>query len=146
MTIAEPQTRQRERYSGRTASSLTPNEAAAAHAAGYEPGSDGSMVGRDPRRMSPDNLRAMGHEPMAATAAIRARCLDCCGGSPNEVRLCVATACPSWPWRMGTNPWRQPMSDEQREALRRSALERGFGGGRASVQPAPGDETDSEVG
>lgn len=86
---------------------------------GTEPGPDPRFsVGRDPRQMNPDEIRAIGHEPMSPMEAIRAHCLDCCGGSPQEVRYCTATGCPSWPFRTGKNPWRAPMSDERREALR----------------------------
>ena len=66
----------------------------------------GRECGRDPRKMTADELRALGHVPMPPMKAIRARCIDCCGGSAPEVRLCPAIACPSWPYRMGKNPWR----------------------------------------
>lgn len=33
--------------------------------------------------------------------AIRARCLDCCNHQLSEVRLCPATDCPLFPYRMG---------------------------------------------
>jgi hypothetical protein len=36
--------------------------------------------------------------------AVRQECLDCCGGSANEVRLCVSKSCPSWPFRFGRRP------------------------------------------
>lgn len=36
--------------------------------------------------------------------AIRARCLDCCGGQKAEVRLCPSQKCPLWPYRMGRRP------------------------------------------
>ena len=36
--------------------------------------------------------------------AIRQECLDCCGGSANEVRLCVSKSCASWPFRLGKRP------------------------------------------
>ena len=36
--------------------------------------------------------------------AVRQECLDCSGGSANEVRLCVSKACPSWPFRFGKRP------------------------------------------
>ncbi len=55
-------------------------------ALGTETGSDGRLIGRDPRKLGPDELRALGHAPMAPAAAIRAHCLDCCGGSSDEVR------------------------------------------------------------
>lgn len=36
--------------------------------------------------------------------AIRLKCLDCCCGSSNEVKLCVAEKCPIHPFRFGKNP------------------------------------------
>ena len=36
--------------------------------------------------------------------AIRAKCLDCSGGQPKEVRLCPVSRCPLWPYRMGRCP------------------------------------------
>jgi len=89
--------------------------------AATEPGSESRRIGRDPRRMSQDELRALGHQPMSATAAIRSHCLDCCAGSADEVRKCVASFCPSWPWRMGVNPWRRLASEKQRQAARETA-------------------------
>jgi hypothetical protein len=89
--------------------------------AATELGSDRHQIGRDPRRMSPDELRALGHQPMSATAAIRSHCLDCSAGSADEVRKCMALFCPSWPWRMGVNPWRKPASETQRQAAREVA-------------------------
>jgi hypothetical protein len=80
----------------------------------------GRPVGRDPREMSRDELMAADHEPMSALRALRAKCLDCCAQQPNEVALCAAVDCPSWPFRMGTDPWRQPASEARREAARRA--------------------------
>jgi hypothetical protein len=87
-------------------------------ALGTEAGSDGRRIGRDPRKMGPDELRALGHAPMTPTAVIRAHCLDCCGGSSDEVRKCTAVRCPSWPFRVGTNPWRAPLSEAERARRR----------------------------
>jgi hypothetical protein len=75
-------------------------------------------IGRDPRRMTQSELRSMGHKPMPPMQAIRAHCLDCCGGSAHEVRRCMALRCPSWPFRTGKNPWRGPISEERRSGLR----------------------------
>ena len=36
--------------------------------------------------------------------AIRAKCLDCCCGQRNEVRLCPCADCPLYPYRMGHRP------------------------------------------
>ena len=38
--------------------------------------------------------------------AIRAKCLDCCYDSAQEVKLCPAQNCPLWPFRSGHNPAR----------------------------------------
>lgn len=39
--------------------------------------------------------------------AIRAKCLDCCSGSVNEVKLCPCETCALWPFREGKNPYRK---------------------------------------
>lgn len=39
--------------------------------------------------------------------AIRTKCLDCCCGSAQEVRLCPVTDCSLYPYRMGHNPNRK---------------------------------------
>ena len=54
--------------------------------------------------------------------AIRAKCIDCSGGNKAEVRKCVIPECPLFPFRMGKNPFRKPLTEEQREARRRSAI------------------------
>ena len=74
---------------------------------------NGHEVGRDPRDMTHEELAALGHEPMNALKALRLRCVDCSGGSTAEVRECEFKQCPSWPFRMGTNPWRAPQSEAQ---------------------------------
>jgi len=50
--------------------------------------------------------------------AIRAFCIDCCGGSYNEVKLCTAPNCALYPFRLGKNPYRtkREMTEEQRIA------------------------------
>lgn len=78
---------------------------------------EGETVGRDPRGMSEAELNALGHAKSRIIGVIRAKCLDCCGGQPSEVRRCVLTSCPLWPYRMNTNPFGgREMSDEQRAA------------------------------
>lgn len=51
--------------------------------------------------------------------AIRAKCLDCCFGKANEVKLCEAVNCPLHPFRFGKNPYRQKreISQERKEKL-----------------------------
>lgn len=38
---------------------------------------------------------------LTRSKAIRQKCLDCCCGQANEVRMCPATNCPLWNFRMG---------------------------------------------
>ncbi len=67
---------------------------------------------------------------MSPLRALRLRCVDCCTGSVQEVRLCAAVACPSWPFRMGKNPWRaaRALSEAQRATLAKMhAARRGSG-------------------
>lgn len=49
--------------------------------------------------------------------AIRAKCLDCCCGQANEVKLCPAVDCELHPYRFGKNPYnKRTLTDEQRQA------------------------------
>jgi hypothetical protein len=97
---------------------LTPEQIVVA----TEVGSDGHRIGRDPRRMTQDELRAMGHEPMSPLKAIRLHCIDCSGGSISEVTKCMHLSCAKWLFRMGTNPWRAPRSEAQLEHSRTLGL------------------------
>jgi hypothetical protein len=36
-----------------------------------------------------------------ALKAIRAKCIDCSGNQPKEVKQCPVTTCALWPYRMG---------------------------------------------
>ncbi len=51
--------------------------------------------------------------------AIRLFCLDCCGGSSNDVKFCTAPKCALYPFRFGKNPFRmkRELTDEQRAAI-----------------------------
>lgn len=93
----------------------------------------GEKIGRDPRRMSPAELAAVGHSSNSLIDAIRAKCLDCCGQESSEVRKCTATFCDLWPFRMGSNPLaRRSVTPEQQEAMRQRAA-----AARAARQTAP---------
>jgi hypothetical protein len=70
---------------------------------------------------TPDALHALGHQPQPVLKAIRAKCLDCSGGSHAEVADCVVRGCTLYPFRMGRNPWRAQVSDARREAARKAA-------------------------
>ncbi len=77
---------------------------------------DGCIVGRDPRKVSKEEYESAGHIQKPIMDVIRAKCLDCCCGQPNEVRRCMAVNCDLWPYRMGTNPLRDKveLTEEQR--------------------------------
>jgi hypothetical protein len=96
------------------------------------PVDEGELIGKDPRNIPPGILSVY-HTESNPLKALRARCLDCCCGNSTEVRKCTAVDCPSWPFRMGVNPFRAKveLSSEQREA--RSATLAKARAGRAGV-------------
>ena len=98
---------------------------------------EGDPAGRDPRKMTQDELRKAGHEPMSPLQALRARCLDCCAQQPKDVALCPAVGCPSWPFRMGSDPWRKPASEARREAARRTMAALNARRNRGGTVPSP---------
>lgn len=60
---------------------------------------------------------------MTPIKAIRAKCLDCCGGSAYEVRLCPMTTCSLYIFRFGVNPNKQTSrTQSQLEALNKNAF------------------------
>ena len=65
-------------------------------------------------------LEAYEGEKLTPGKAMRAFCIDCCGGSRNEVYLCPSTDCSLWAYRLGKNPYLQDrvISDERMEKLR----------------------------
>jgi len=54
---------------------------------------------------TPELLTKAGHERVSPLEAIRAFCVECSGGSPQEARLCQAISCQLWPFRSGGHPW-----------------------------------------
>jgi hypothetical protein len=53
--------------------------------------------------------------------AIRAKCLDCTGNQPKEVRLCTCLGCPLWGYRMGVRP-EHPRALEANKEVEREKL------------------------
>ena len=51
--------------------------------------------------------------------AIRPKCLDCSGGSADNVKHCTISDCPLYPMRSGKNPFRKPrqLTEEQRQVM-----------------------------
>ena len=85
---------------------------------------DGFDGGRDPRSMSRDDLEQLGHARVSPLRALRLKCLGVGKTFAPTAQLCTAVGCPSWPFRMGKNPWPGPISDARREHGRRLGLER----------------------
>ena len=55
--------------------------------------------------------------------AIRAKCLDCCCGNSNEVKLCTCTGCALYPYREGHNPFIQKQEcTEERKAAQKARM------------------------
>src|SRR4029077_11740004 len=82
------------------------------------PGDGGELIGKDPKDV-PLPILSHYHREVNPLKALRLRCLDCCCGSAPEVRKCTAVACPSWPFRMGRNPFRAKhvIPDDQKQAM-----------------------------
>jgi len=78
---------------------------------------DGSTERKHPRDADVDVMREI-HEPGPLLRVIRAKCIDCSGGSEREAGKCTTIGCALWPYRMASNPFRAPreMTQEQREA------------------------------
>jgi hypothetical protein len=51
-------------------------------------------------------------ELLTPVKAIRAKCLDCTGDQPKEVRECPVYACPCWPYRMGRRPTKKTYAEK----------------------------------
>ena len=69
---------------------------------------DGSTEGKNPQQLTPTELAAVGHTSQPIFKVIRAKCLDCSGGSRSEAAACTAVACALWPYRLGANPFAKP--------------------------------------
>ena len=51
--------------------------------------------------------------------AIKEKCLDCCCGQREEVKMCPVKTCPLHDFRLGKNPKRKRnLTDEPREAAK----------------------------
>ena len=86
-------------------------------------GAEGEKVGRDPRTLTMDDLAAANIQASPVLDAIRAKCLDCSGGSRAKVAKCVCVDCALWPFRMGSNPFRARKTDEELSDAQRAARE-----------------------
>ena len=82
------------------------------------PSDGGELIGKHPGEV-PLPILSRYHGEKNPLKALRARCLDCCCGVASEVRKCTAVGCPSWAFRMGTNPFREKrvLSPEQKQTM-----------------------------
>lgn len=55
---------------------------------------------------------------MSPLKAIKAHCLDCCGGSRQEVKACEIADCPLHPFRLGKNPHRKGIGQKNPTKMR----------------------------
>lgn len=59
----------------------------------------------------------MDKEIKSPAKAIRIFCLECCGGSPGEVKQCVSKTCALHAFRFGKNPYtKRIMGQEEKNA------------------------------
>ena len=65
--------------------------------------------------------REKDYEILSPIKAIRANCLECCGGSEAEVRRCHIDTCPLHPFRFGKNPFnkrgKRNYTEEEKKAI-----------------------------
>jgi len=80
----------------------------------------GDLVGRVPAEV-PSDLLSLNFRKKNPVKAIREKCFDCCSGAKSEIRKCVSTNCPIWPFRLGTNPFRKKTDLSDEEKVRRTA-------------------------
>ena len=81
---------------------------------------EGELIGKHPSDVPPNSL-CLKFRVQNPLKAIRETCLDCCCGNASEVRKCVAVDCPSWPFRMGTNPFRKKRELSSKQKCERAA-------------------------
>lgn len=73
----------------------------------------------EPAEVTPRYLAGLGIHRISRGDAIRDYCVRICMcGSIKAVAKCASGDCPLWPFKMGTDPWREKreMTDEQRQA------------------------------
>jgi hypothetical protein len=78
---------------------------------------------------------------LSTLAAIRAKCIDCAGGQPSEVRLCPVVRCALHPFRFGKRPKK---TGQELPAATKAALLARLGVGRKSCPENQGELRASE--
>ena len=75
---------------------------------------DGHLIGKNPLSTDVFLMQGAGCEQSSPAKVMREKCLDCVGFQPSEVRKCVCTACPLWPYRMGKDPFKSAKCKAQK--------------------------------
>ena len=57
---------------------------------------------------------------------IRAKCLECSGGQPSEVRNCQIPECPLFPFRLGKNPNRKGIGNLKAFSAEKTGTQEGL--------------------
>lgn len=57
-------------------------------------------------------------ELLSPLKTIIKHCIDCCNGSPHEVKLCPVEHCLLHPFRFGKNPNKKPRTIEDKKKVR----------------------------
>ena len=78
--------------------------------------------GKDPRKLSKEEIEKCGFVDKPIMKVIREMCLSCVGngesGDSNEVLKCTAVNCPLWIYRTGKNVLRKKeLSEEERTRI-----------------------------
>ena len=81
---------------------------------------EGELIGKHPAD-APPQILSLNFRAQNPQKAIREKCIDCCCGNSAEVRKCIATDCPLWPFRMRTNPFRKQRKLSETEKCERAA-------------------------
>ena len=78
----------------------------------------------NPKKITPEQLEALGFRKQSLAKVIRAKCLQCAGHSMVDVRKCSQTVCANWPYRMGSDPFSCRRGSSDNEALFRARAAR----------------------
>ena len=65
------------------------------------------LASKPPEFWGASLLKRIGHKKKPTLRIIRATCMDCCHNQRSCVRLCPRIHCPSWPYRLATDPFRK---------------------------------------
>jgi len=79
----------------------------------------GSLPGHKVTYLHGKGTKTVQATDLTPLKAIRAKCIDCSGGSVSEVNLCAITDCPLYAYRSGKSPFRKRrrLTEDQRRDI-----------------------------